>query len=210
LKRRFILASGSPRRRELLAGLGFEFEVDPAQVDESLDDEQMAPAQYAERLALCKARDVADRYEAGVILAADTIVVLDGAILEKPSGFPEAVSMLRRLAGRTHVVITAYAIIDVETGKCRVGHEATRVHLRDLDDELIRVYVGTGEPMDKAGAYAIQGLGSALVEWIEGCFYNVVGLPVHRVASELEEFGLSLTDAWHDLDRRVRTKGVTS
>lgn len=177
-----VLASASPRRRQLLEMLHLPVLVQPADVQEiPLPGED--PERYARRLARDKARAV----PGGLVLGADTIVVLDDAILEKPRDTEDAVAMLRRLQGRTHHVVTAVCL--VADGIERVRHDRTAVTFRAADDEMLRAYVATGEPLDKAGAYGIQGWGAALVERIEGDYFGVMGLPVRLVLELLEEAG---------------------
>ncbi|HHV94687.1 MAG TPA: septum formation inhibitor Maf [Firmicutes bacterium] len=189
---KLILASHSPRRQELLRSLGVDFTVIPAEVDESAIQEE-DPEALAEALAYVKARWVADRVLDAVVVAADTIVLLDsGEVLGKPRGNEEAVEMLSRLSGRGHWVVTGVAVIDSGTGNTKVFHETTRVFFRALSRQEIERYVATGEPLDKAGAYGIQGKGALLVERIEGCYFNVVGFPLARVGQALAEFGISL------------------
>ena len=180
---RLVLASASPRRARLLAEAGYAFDVEPANVDERrLDGE--APAAYVERLAGAKARAVAPRHPRRVVVGADTIVVIDGLVLGKPADAAEAAAMLGRLAGRRHTVLTGVAL--VRGARSAGAVEATEVTFADLDADRIRWYVATGEPDDKAGAYAAQGIGSRFIERIEGSYANVVGLPIHRVALLLE------------------------
>jgi septum formation protein len=188
-----ILASASPRRRELLALIGIPFRVDPACIDEVPPDAH-APEEIAKTLAREKAVAVARRYRSGIVIGADTIVVLDGEILGKPEDTQEALAMLRRLNGREHQVVTGIALLDIVDGKvvreqCDVV--CTRVWFRQVSEEHLRRYVDTGEPMDKAGAYGTQGYGSTLIERIEGCYFNVVGLPVSRLCAMLEEWGIT-------------------
>jgi len=180
-----VLASASPRRRELLALLGLAFDVAPADVDESWRNGE-APAVHAERLAREKA--TAARRAGSVTIAADTIVVVDGDILGKPRDRAEAAAMLRRLGGREHVVHTAIAV--AFGGRLVSGVEATRVWFRTLDEPTIEAYIATGEPMDKAGAYGIQGFGAVLVERIEGDYFTVMGLGLARLVDLLGEAGL--------------------
>lgn len=181
----FILGSASPRRVGILEGLGLDFVVDPSGIPEDPLDGEAAPA-HVTRLALAKAVEVAGRYERGTVLGADTIVVLGGRLLGKPGGADEAERMLRAIRGRWHEVVTGVAAVRASDGASAVGSERTRVLVRDLTDAEVRAYVEGGEPLDKAGSYAIQGCGSAVVERVEGCFYNVVGLPVVRMCRVLE------------------------
>jgi len=175
-----ILASGSPRRRALLEALGVPFTVQNADVDESLLPGER-PEPYARRLALAKAHAVAAEVDGGLVLGADTIVVDGDEVLGKPLDAAEAIRLLRRLRGRRHVVITAIALVDAATGAARVGAEHSGVWLRDITDAEIDAYVATGDPLDKAGAYAVQHAGFRPVARIEGSETNVIGLPLLRL-----------------------------
>ena len=183
---RLILASASPRRAELLRAAGFEFDVMPADVDErSWPGEQ--PDAYVCRVALDKARAVAACMPDAVVLAADTCVVVDGLILGKPAGGDDAARMLRMLSGRSHVVLTGVAVIG--PAGSRVEASSSHVVFGGLSPGEIAWYVASGEPADKAGAYAIQGLASRFVEAVDGSYSNVVGLPVALVYRLLREQG---------------------
>lgn len=191
-----VLASASPRRKQLLEQLGLSFEIFPSVVDET-PDPSLEPADLARGLAEAKASQVARRLAGGpkdqaLVIGADTIVIIDGEVLGKPADADDARRMISRLAGRTHRVITGVALCRPFTGETMVEHEETLVWIRPLEPHQIASYVATGEPMDKAGAYAIQGLGSALVYRIEGCYYNVVGLPVPRLVTMLQRFGIDV------------------
>lgn len=177
-----ILASGSPRRRELLQMLGIPFEVRPSHIPEAPEPGE-APVAYAERLAREKARSV----PGALVLGADTTVLLDGHLLEKPADAADALRMLRTLQGRTHEVITSVAL--AHHGTVDQATDITRVTFRPADDAYLRAYIATGEPMDKAGAYGIQGYGAALVERIEGDFFGVMGLPLRLVLGLLARAG---------------------
>jgi septum formation protein len=179
-----VLASSSPRRRRILEGLDLEFVVDVPDVDESCEDGE-SPQEHVRRLAWLKAATVAGRYEKGTIIAGDTIVLLDDRILGKPADGREAVEMLKALRGRRHEVLTGVAVLRCSDGAGAVGVESTEVLVRLLSDEDIKGYVESGEPLDKAGAYAIQDCGAAIVEEVRGCFYNVVGLPVALLCDAL-------------------------
>ncbi len=186
-----VLASASPRRRELIALLGVPFRVVSADIDETLPDGHQ-PDQVALTLAQHKAYAVVQRERDGFILAADTIVVCEGQVLGKPSDEEDALRMLRLLNGREHRVYTGVALVEAAGGAVlREQGEVvcTRVWFRRVSEEHLRRYVATGEPMDKAGAYGAQGYGSTLIERIEGCYFNVVGLPVSRVCGMLEKWG---------------------
>ncbi len=186
-----ILASNSPRRKDLLKQIGVDFTSDPADVDERVMPGE-TPEVYAIRVALDKARVAAARAGAGIVIAADTIVVLNDEILGKPADAADAVRMLTVLSGRGHEVITGLAVVDAATGRSAVRTSATRVWFRDLSDRELAAYVATGEPLDKAGAYGIQERGALLVERIEGCYSNVVGLPLSLLGEMLREFDVYL------------------
>jgi septum formation protein len=182
---RFILASASPRRRQMLGDLGIDFEIIPPHIPEDAVGGE-TPEEHTARLALGKALAIAaDRPEA-LVLGVDTTVVIDGLVLGKPADADDAFRMLSRLAGRWHVVVTAFALVAADFGIRRVRTETSRVFLRPLAPERIRWYVRTGEPMDKAGAYAIQGIGAGLVKKIEGSYTCVVGLPLAELIEEIE------------------------
>jgi nucleoside triphosphate pyrophosphatase len=178
---RLILASNSPRRRELLQNAGFEFEVQPSEIEEiRLPGE--SPEEFARRLAREKALDVASRSNPGnVVLGADTVVAINGEILEKPIDASDASRMLRILSGNTHRVITGICLIRAPATVLASSQETTSVTFRTLTEDEIERYVESGEPFDKAGGYAIQGLASRFVTRIEGCYFNVVGLPIPLV-----------------------------
>lgn len=189
LRTPIVLASASPRRRELLTSIGLTFTVDPADVDEeTLSD--LDPLQQAVALAELKAEHVARRHGEALVIGADTIVTIDGMALGKPQDDEDARRMLRMLSGRTHEVITGVAVVDAATNRAASEAERTLVTFRTLSEDEIARYVASGEPMDKAGAYAIQGLGALLVSRIVGCYPNVVGLPLVTLARLLQPFGV--------------------
>ncbi|WP_322907906.1 Maf family protein [Paenibacillus campi] len=198
LDRMIVLASASPRRKELMASLQLEFEVVPSDADESVPSE-WTPEQVVTELALRKAnairQQVQARWQDALIIGSDTIVVLDGRIFGKPAHEAESAAMLTMLQGRMHHVYTGIACVDAATGHTRTDYSRTSVHMKPLTPERIRAYVHSGEPADKAGSYAIQGIGSTLVERIEGCYFTVVGLPVPLLSDMLEEFGVSVLEA---------------
>jgi septum formation protein len=173
-----ILASSSPRRNELLAAAGYEFETVTVEVDESIDKLE-PPGDHVRRLALEKARAVFEKHPTAVVLGADTIVLLGGEMLGKPRNDEDATRMLRLLSGREHEVLTGVAIVSPQRTVVEVAR--TKVWFNPLTEEEIVDYVGSGEPQDKAGAYAIQGLGSRFIDRINGSYSNVVGLPVSLV-----------------------------
>jgi septum formation protein len=179
-----ILASQSPRRRELLTLIGIPHEVRPANIDETyLAGEQ--PRAHAERLAREKASAI--RAEGAIVIGSDTIVVVDGDVLGKPTNEAEAASMLRRLSGRSHIVITAVAV--ARNGRVESGVEEVGVTFHPLNDEAIAAYIATREPMDKAGAYGIQGYGATIVSRVDGDYFAVMGLPLQRLVRLIERVG---------------------
>jgi septum formation protein len=187
-----ILASASPRRIEILNHLGLDFQVIPSEVTETIPKRSTVPQELVVELALHKASDVARKLEQGLVIGADTLVVLEDIILGKPFGPTEAVEMLTLLNGKTHSVYTGIALVRVPFGQTEVGYSETKVKFRTLSKEEIQSYVATGEPLDKAGAYGIQGKGGVLIEGIEGCYFNVVGLPLSKLAEMLQKFEISI------------------
>jgi len=184
-----ILASGSPRRRELLQGIGVVFTVIPSDTAEAAQPGEL-PQEYALRVAGEKALDIARRHPGVWILGADTIVEIAGEVLGKPRDTTDGRRMLRLLSSRTHQVMTAFILLDGE-GHVRARQVVTsRVTFKPLSDVQIHAYLATGEPFDKAGAYAVQGLGASLVERVEGSYTNVVGLPMDEVQAALHTAGL--------------------
>ncbi|MFZ0913215.1 MAG: Maf family protein [Candidatus Korobacteraceae bacterium] len=177
-----VLASASPRRAELLRNAAVPFTVEPAHVAEQPAAHE-EPVDYAQRLARDKARAVFARHPRSAVLGADTVVVVDQHLLEKPTDKADAARMLRLLSGRTHQVITGVCLVAPDFEQTEA--EITQVVFSPLSEREIAAYVGSGEPMDKAGAYAIQGMASRWVERVEGCYFNVVGLPVLRVCRML-------------------------
>ena len=186
------LASASPRRRELLEALGLRFSIEPPEIDERVQPGE-EPRAHVVRLAAAKAATVAgllrERGTAALVLAADTTVAIDGAILGKPSNEAEALSMLRRLAGARHDVLTACRLIRTDDGRATASLTVTAVRFHPWDERLARWYVGTGEPMDKAGAYGIQERGVLLASGIDGSWSNVVGLPLESLSPLFRDVG---------------------
>lgn len=191
MSKKLILASASPRRKFLLSQLGIDFTVEPSIGEENIDI-NLPPAVVAVNLAENKARNVALRHNDSLVLGADTIVVIDGRILGKPRDSEQAVEILSLLSGRWHSVYTGVALIDAETGRQIKDYEESKVKFKYLSAREIKNYINTGEPFDKAGAYGIQGKGSLLVEKIEGCYYNIVGLPLFKLNSMLLKFGIEI------------------
>ncbi|MDQ6768012.1 MAG: Maf family protein [Candidatus Eremiobacteraeota bacterium] len=191
--REVSLASQSPRRKELLEGLGLRVVVLPSgYIEAPMDDATRGPAEIALLHALGKARQAAANGPA-VLIAADTVVDVDGEILGKPADAKDAAAMLRKLSGREHRVYTGFAVIDRLSGQRQSGVESTAVRFVQLSDAEIDAYVSTGDPLDKAGAYGIQGRGGMLVSSISGDFYTVMGLPLARIGAALRELGY---DVW--------------
>jgi septum formation protein len=186
---KIILASASPRRKELLEKIGLKFEFEPSDYAEDMRS-GLSPAELARAISLEKARAVADRHKNAVVIAADTFIVFRGKIMGKPGTEAEARKMLMRLRGKPHSVITGFTVLDVDNNKVLTKSVETVVHIKNLSLEEIDAYVKSGEPLDKAGAYAIQGLGSTIVERIEGDYFNVIGLPLSALAEGLKEFGI--------------------
>lgn len=193
---KIILASASPRRRELLGNMGLDFEIAVSDADEAAVSRDVPPYMYVQELALLKAAAAAKQFvndRDAIIIGADTIVVSEGKILGKPRDDKDAFSMLRKLSGRVHQVYTGYCVMRISDAYTVCENVCTDVKFKELTDERINGYIATGEPMDKAGAYGIQGLGAMLIERINGDYFNVVGLPVSMLADTLEkDFGFKL------------------
>lgn len=199
-KRRLILASASRGRKWVLEQLGLDFDVMLSCVDEegfNITD----PVELVSRLSLEKARDVAARVGTGsgdgpedgaLVIGSDTVVVQDGEIIGKPRDLEDARRMLMRLAGRAHEVVSGVALVEAGSGRCQVDHDITTVRVRDISHDIIERYIRTGEPLGKAGAYAIQGRGALIIDGIDGCYFNVVGLPIRKLSDMLMNFGVEL------------------
>jgi septum formation protein len=184
--KQLVLASNSPRRRELLNQIQIDYIVDPSNQEEVIDT-TLTPDQLVVYLARGKAFDVANRHPNSLILAADTLVVFDKHYLGKPKDANEAEEMLQILSGKTHRVMTGVVLMDTETGKKVETVETTYVTMGSMSKEDLQWYIKSGEPFGKAGAYAIQGLAARFIEKVEGCYYNVIGLPIYRVLHLLKE-----------------------
>ncbi|SDZ91389.1 septum formation protein [Desulfuromusa kysingii] len=193
MEEQLVLASASPRRRELLQQIGLKFQVIPSRAEEHILPGE-TPEEHVVRLSLDKANEVANRKNISGrwFIGSDTIVLCDTQILGKPEDETQAATILKQLSGREHQVLSGYAVIDRQTGKQRSEAVSTRVWFRHLTDQEINAYIATGEPADKAGAYAIQGLGICFVSKIEGSYTNVVGLPLCRLTLAMKELGISL------------------
>lgn len=188
-----ILASSSPRRAELLKQIGLSFQIKACSVDES-PLPGLSPPELVELLAKKKAAAAARELNDGIVIGADTVVVWQGQVLGKPRNGDEAFEMLLKLQGCSHEVYTGVAVIDVSSGKALVQHEKTRVSFSPLDEREIRLYIDSGEPLDKAGAYGVQGLAAVFITKIEGCYTNVVGLPLAMLTSMLKQLGYKVLE----------------
>ena len=189
--KRMILASGSPRRKELLRQLiGDNFEIKTSSYEEKKDSPE--PIRLVLDNSLGKARDVAKEFDSGIVISADTIVSFEGEILGKPKTKENTIEMLGKINGKYHDVITGMTVIDIDNNKEIQDHEMTKVKMKKMTNEEIENYANSGEPLDKAGAYAIQGIGSVFIEKIDGCYFNVDGLPLFKLNKILEELGVSI------------------
>ena len=189
---KIILASASSRRKEILEQIGIKFEIVVSNVEEDIEYNNNVSG-FVEELALMKAQDVAQRVTPeSLVIGADTIVFTQTGILGKPQNSEDAFLMLKQLSGKTHEVFTGIAIIEAPEKKTLLTHEKTEVKFREITDQEIRAYIATGEADDKAGSYSIQGLGAVFVEKINGCYFNVVGLPIFKVWSMLRSFGVQV------------------
>jgi len=186
-----ILASESPRREKILKRLNMQFTVVPSKIDESVY-EHLNPEKMVQELSSLKAKEVSKLVEDTLIIAADTIIVNDEKILGKPKSEEDAIKMLKELRGDNHTVVTGLAVFSTLDSKEITDIDRTEVYLADMTDNEVEKYVSTGEPMGKAGSYAIQGLGSVFVEKIEGSYFTVMGLPVHKLARILNQFSVDI------------------
>ena len=191
MKKKIILASTSPRRHGMARQMGLEFEIVPSNYEENMSVD-LNPEKLAMTLAYGKAKEVSERIKEGIILGIDTFVVFNNKKLGKPKSKEEAFETLKVLSGKIHEVYSGIAIINCETGVEIKDFEVTKVKFRKLNDDEINSYIKTGEPMDKAGAYGIQGLGSIFVEKVDGCYTNVVGFPVYNIYKNLKKLGVDI------------------
>ena len=182
-----ILASKSPRRRELIKLLGHPFTCITPHVEEDFIEGEN-PAVHVKRLSELKAVQAGENFDRGIIIGSDTIVVLDSEIFGKPRSPDEAIKMIMRLQGRTHIVYTGFTLFNAETKKMFSAHETTEVSMRKISLDIAKKYVETNEPMDKAGAYGIQGYGAVLITAVKGCYFNVMGLPLSKLMEALYTF----------------------
>lgn len=189
-EKKIVLASASPRRKEILGLTGLDFVIDPSDYEEDMELD-LKPHRLALFLSSEKAKAVARKHSNALIIAADTFIVFRDHLLGKPHVSREAIRMLQLLSGKAHSVITGFTVMDADTGKKLSRQVETRVYFRKMTEQEIRAYVRTGEPLDKAGAYAIQGLGAVFIKKIEGDYFNVVGLPLSSLMEVLKKFGVS-------------------
>jgi len=190
--KKLILASASPRRIDILNEIGIEFLAVTSSFNELDHKEIQNPSEFVQKNAEGKARDVAGRFDNAVVIGADTVVTYGKNLIGKPSTYEEAFECLKMLNGKTHNVLTGISIVDTAENMVKTGYEKTPVTFRHLTDHEISLYLSRINPLDKAGAYAIQGAGAVLVRGIKGCYYNVVGLPVSRLEEMLSDIGVSL------------------
>jgi septum formation protein len=186
-----ILASQSPRRYELLKMIGLNFKVRPSHIEE-VNKDNLSPVDYTLNNARIKGLSIAEKSPDSIVISADTIVVYNGEILEKPNDEAHARVILKKLSGKTHQVVTGFGFTHAAKNTYLFDHELSKVTFRNLSQKDISAYINTGEPFDKAGGYGAQGMGSLLIKSIEGCFYNVVGLPLANFFVTLDEFLLKL------------------
>ncbi|WNR45841.1 Maf family protein [Paenibacillus roseipurpureus] len=190
-----ILASSSPRRQELIQSFGLPYIIRVSDADETVE-QKITPSEFVEVLSLRKAATVREMLEAsdkhGIIIGSDTVVVYNDEVLGKPVDEEDAFRMLKAMQGQTHQVFSGVACVDAETGKQVVSHSVTNVHMKAMSDEQIRRYIATGEPRDKAGSYAIQGIGATIISGIEGDYFTVVGLPLSLLSDMLLEFNIQV------------------
>lgn len=186
---KLVLASSSPRRQELMEMMGLDFTIVPSKINEE-EYSGLKPIDLARELARAKAEEVAELVEEAIVIGSDTIVVLDGFVIGKPLDKSEAVKMLKKIQDRQHTVITGLAVCDSLSGKTSVDYDKTEVFVMPMSEKDIISYVNTGEPMDKAGAYGIQGIGGVFIEKIVGSYFTVMGLPIHKLAVMLKELGI--------------------
>jgi septum formation protein len=189
--KKIILASTSPRRKELLKKLGIQFTIEASDYEEDMK-KKMPPSSLAKFLALNKAKAVAKKHNSGIVIGADTFVVFGNELLGKPKNVAMARRMLKRISGKTLTVISGYAIIDAKTGKKYSDYSEAKVYIKKLSTKEINWYIKTKEPLDKAGAFAVQGYGAIFIKKIEGDFFSVVGLPIYSLVQALKKFSVNI------------------
>lgn len=190
-KRKIILASSSPRRKDLLHAMGLEFTIEPSSYEEDMTL-KMKPSDLVMTLAYGKALDVAKKHKDEIVIGADTIVVFKGKVLGKPKSSEEAYNTLKMLSGKVNYVYSGYAIIDCRTNKIVKGYDMTKVHFKKLSDKEMWSYIKTGHAMDKAGSYGMQDLGAIFTTKINGCYFNVLGLPIPKIYADFQKMGIDI------------------
>jgi septum formation protein len=193
--KKIILASKSPRRKNLLKQIGLKFETDVSEIDENKFP-HLSPENLAKELSKAKAEKVSNRHKNAIIIAADTLIVLNKEIIGKPKSAKDAVKMLKKLSGKTHMVITGFTVFDTKTKKEITKIVKSKVRFKKMTKEEIDAYVKSGEPMDKAGGYGVQDKAAVFIEEIEGDFFNVVGLPIFSLYQVLKKFDINITEDW--------------
>jgi septum formation protein len=193
--RKIILASSSPRRKELLEKTGLQFVVDPGDYEEDMTM-KLKPIELAKTLSRGKAESVAKRHKDAIIIGADTFIAYKNEVMGKPHTPVRAIARLKQLSGKAHSVITGFTIIDTKTGKSISRAIESKVKLRKMTPREIAAYVKTGEPLERAAGYAIQELGSVFIEKVDGDFFSVIGLPVYELVKELKRFGVDVVEQW--------------
>jgi len=188
---KLILASGSPRRKMFMDLFEVDYDVVPSDYEEDMTLDMPLP-ELVQELASGKAKDVAEKVKSGLVIGGDTVVAIDGKILGKPKSIDEAKAVLRRLSGSINTVYSGIAIVDAESGRCESEYTTTDVKFKKLSDEEIADYIATGEPMDKAGSYGMQGIGGIFIEKIEGCYSNVIGLSLPKLNMLLKKFNYNI------------------
>lgn len=194
--RKIILASKSPRRDELLKRIGLHFEVKTSDFDESSVNAH-SPVEHVEILSRGKAKSVAEEHKDAIVIGADTVIVIDGEIIGKPTSEENAVEILKRLSGKSHLVVTGFTIIDTQFNQTSTKTVESKVYFKELNEAEIEAYVKTGEPMDKAGGYGMQDKAGIFIQNVEGDFFNVVGLPIFALCEELKHYGVNVIDNWN-------------
>ncbi len=192
--RKIILASNSPRRKELLKQIGLTIKIMVSNVDEK--NNSTSPVNYVKVLSVRKTKTVAKKVKNAIVIGADTIVVLKNEIIGKPKNKQEAIKFLKKLSGKTHLVITGFTILDTKTNKIISKVVKTKVTFKKLTEDEIKAYVNSSNVLDKAGAYAIQDKAGAFIKEIKGDYFNIVGLPIFSLYQELKKFGINITKDW--------------
>jgi septum formation protein len=193
MKRKIILATTSPRRHSLAQTMGLDFDIVPSSYEEDMTM-KLSPDNLVKELSYGKAEDVAKKFKKGIVIGVDTIVSFKGKVLGKPKTKKEAFAMLKSFSGKPQKIYSGVTLIDCASGKIIKDYEVTKIYFKKLSDKEIKGYIKTGEAMDKAGGYGIQDLSSIFIKKIEGCYFNVVGFPIHNIYKNLEKLGVNIFD----------------